>query len=475
MTTAATIDFTADDRPLVSAAQSLAQRLRDAGGHTALFAGGCVRDWLLGRTPKDIDIATSAAPAQIRRLFPQARAVGEAFGVMLVRRGGVDFEIATFRSDGDYADGRHPDSVVLHSSPEADAARRDFTINALFADPATGEIRDHVGGIDDLRAGRLRAVGDPRRRFTEDHLRLLRAVRFAARLGFDIDPDTWAAMRESAPRLAGIAPERVKMELDAILTGPAADRALRLLRDAGLLAVILPEVAALDGVEQGREHHPEGDVFTHVALMLKLAREDAEALRTTDDPPPGAHPLTPTLAWGILLHDIGKPPTAARKPDGTPIFHGHDVVGARMAEEITRRLRFSNAEREQVVALVASHMKFMHVQQMRQSTLKRFLRTPGFAEHLALHRADCRGSHGRLDNLGFCVAKLASFDSPEETALRPPPLLTGKDLKSLGYAPGPLFREILEAVEDAQLEDRLASREAAIGFVREGWPPDADA
>ncbi len=478
-------------------------RKLQAAGHQALFAGGCVRDWLLGlRTPKDIDVATSAGPEEVRAVFPHAKAVGEAFGVMLVRRRRFEFEIATFRSDMTYRDGRRPEAVELHDSPEVDAKRRDFSINGIFYDPLAERVLDYVDGLADLEAGHVRAIGEPAHRFGEDHLRLLRAVRFAARFGFEIEPHTWEALGELAPKLALIAPERIKMELDTILRGPRPDWAMDAMQQAGLMRAVLPEVAALDGLPHASPHHPEGDVFTHVLRMLKQMRADTEALEAqgheraasgdeaesdgsepeeTDSEPwrclpsegplLGAKPATTTLAWAVLMHDAAKATTFDYGKTGHPHFYGHDRAGAELAEAVAERLRFSNEERHRVHELVRLHMRFLHIREMRASTLKRFLREPHFDEHLALHRLDCLSSGRDLSGLRFALDKLYEYAAATSAeSLRPPPLLTGNDLKQLGYKPGPRFKEMLTWLEEQQLEGQLTERNAAIAALREAFP-----
>lgn len=427
-------------------ARDIIEELR-ARGHQALLVGGCVRDLLLERKPKDWDVATSATPDEVAALFPGSQLVGAHFGVVLVRTGDAAVEVATFRSDHDYRDGRHPASVTFETDPREDVLRRDFTINALLLDPADGRVLDYVVGQQDLRDGVIRTVGEARRRFAEDHLRMLRAIRFAARFGFTIEAETMAAIQELAGEIRNVSAERVRDELVRILTEGGARRGFELLDESGLLARILPEVAAMKGVAQPPEFHPEGDVWTHTLIMLELM---------------GKPPLT--LALGVLLHDVAKPPTF-RVADRIR-FDGHAELGARMTAEIMTRLRFSLDEIEAVRALVAGHMRFRDVQTMKESTLKRFLRTDNFDEHLELHRIDCTSSHGQLDNWDYARQKLLEVP-PEQ--LRPPRLLTGKDLIAQGYRPGPLFREILEAVETGQLEGRLTTSEDALRFVRENY------
>jgi poly(A) polymerase len=418
-------------------------------GHQAYLVGGCVRDLILGREPADYDVATDARPERVQELFPRSLSVGAKFGVILVVEDETQVEVATFRSDIGYTDGRHPDAVVYSTTPKEDVQRRDFTINGLLMDPATGEVLDFVGGRADLSAGIVRAIGDPLRRFEEDKLRMLRAVRFAARFGFQIEPDTMTAIQKLAPKVLEVSLERIRDELTKLLTEGAARRGFELLDESGLLPVVLRDIARMKGVEQPPQFHPEGDVWIHTRMMLeKLAPR-----------------CSPTLAWGVLLHDVGKPPTfAPAKGPGTRIrFDGHVEVGARMAEHICRNLRFSNEDVEQVVSLVANHLRFKDVRDMRTATLKRFVRLPHFEEHLELHRLDCLASHGSLDAYTFVQQFL--LETPPEKVF-PPKLVTGDDLKSMGLVPGPRFREILLAVEEAQLEGRLQDRESALQFAR---------
>ncbi len=429
-------------------AGAIVRKLREAG-HRAYLAGGCVRDLLLGRAPKDYDVATSARPGEVSALFPGSGLVGAHFGVVMVRDGAAQVEVATFRSDGAYSDHRRPDEVTFETDPRADVQRRDFTINSMMLDPETGEVLDFVDGRGDLDRRLIRATGDPRRRFAEDHLRMLRAVRFAARFGFAVEDATLAAIGDLSGEIASVAAERVREELVRILIEGGARRGFELLDESGLLARILPEVAAMKGVEQPPEFHPEGDVWIHTLLMLgKLDRP----------------PLT--LALGVLLHDVGKPPTF-RRADRIR-FDGHVEEGARMAVEILTRLRFPAEEIRQVEALVAHHMRFKDAPRMKESTLKRFLRMDRFDEHLELHRLDCLSSHGMLGNWEFAMEKIR--ETPPE-ALRPLRLLSGDDLIAAGFRPGPEFRRWLDAVETAQLEGRISTREEALELVRAG-PPD---
>ncbi len=432
-------------------------------GFQAYLVGGCVRDLLLGREPADFDVATSATPAQVMETFPETYAVGAQFGVVLVPSPGGEcadgeegtsksyvVEVATFRSDLGYSDGRHPDEVRFTRDPREDVARRDFTINGMMLDPVTGEVLDFVGGRRDLEAKLIRAIGDPNRRFGEDKLRMLRAVRFAARFEYEIETDTLAAIRQLARDVHLVSRERVRDELTKMLTEGHARRAFLLLDQTGLLKEVLPEISLMKGVKQPPEFHPEGDVFVHTLLLLENL----------------PLPCPPTLAWGALLHDVGKPATFRVAPDRIR-FDGHVEVGVKIAEEICTGLRFSNHDTDQVLSLVDNHMRFGHVTRMKESTLKKFMRLPGFDEHLALHRADSLASHGNLSTYDFLQNKLAEI--PPEN-IRPSALMTGDDLIAAGYVPGPRFREILEAVEDAQLEGRLLSREDALAFVKTAFP-----
>ncbi len=423
-------------------ARLVVTRLKSSG-HQAYFVGGCVRDLLLGGQPKDYDVATDARPDQITVLFPDSGLVGAHFGVVLVREQNAQVEVATLRSDHAYVDGRHPMGVDFETDPRQDVLRRDFTINALLLDPDRDEVLDFVGGRDDLRDGVVRAIGDPEARFREDHLRMLRAVRFAARLDFQIDATTLDAIRRLHGLIQTVSAERVRDEVVRILTEGGARRGFELLDAASLLCEILPEVAAMKGVAQPPEFHPEGDVWTHTLLLLEQLRN------------PGA-----SLALGALLHDVGKPPTF-RRADRIR-FDGHVETGVEMTTAILTRLRFSNDVIRQVTALVANHMRFKDAPQMKESTLKRFLRLENFPEHLELHRLDCVSSHGNLENYQLVLRKMQEL--PQEK-LKPPPLITGDDLIAAGYQPGPAFARILAVVEDAQLESRIHTREDAMGLV----------
>jgi len=428
-------------------ARHIVATLRQSG-HRAWLVGGCVRDLLLGAEPKDFDVSTDARPERLLELFPGSGCVGTHFGVALVRREGASVEVATFRSDHDYADGRRPAAVRFETDPRQDVLRRDFTINGLMLDPESGAVLDYVDGRADLESRVVRAIGDPGVRFREDHLRLLRAIRFAARLGFQIEPATFEAIRSNHRSILRVSAERVRDELTRILTEGGARRGFELLDASGMLAVLLPEVAAMKGVEQPPEYHPEGDVWAHTLLLLgKLGRP------------------TPTLAWGALLHDVGKPPTF--RVAERIRFDGHVEAGVALTHKILSRLRFSREDMEQVEALVANHMRFLDVQRMRESTLKRFLRLPRFDEHLELHRLDALASNGWLEDYEFVKRRR---DELSEERLRPPRLISGDDLVEEGYRPGPLFTEILAAVEDAQLEGAIATRDEALDLVRARFP-----
>jgi len=423
------------------------------GGYQALLAGGAVRDLLLQRIPTDYDVATNATPSEVLRLFPNGLDIGAQFGVVLVRRESLKVEVATFRSDLGYSDGRHPDQVVYSQTPEEDVQRRDFTINGLLMRHDTGEVLDFVGGRTDLSANTIRAIGEPSRRFAEDKLRMLRAVRFAARFGYTIEPATFSAIRKHAAEIHLVSAERIREELNKLLTEGSARRGFELLDELGLLRELLPEIAAMKGVPQPPQFHPEGDVWIHTLLMLQGLPAEVSS----------------TLAWGVLLHDIGKPPTfrPASETGDRIRFDGHVEIGVRMADALCSRLRFSNDDTDQIKALVANHMKFKDVSQMRQSTLKRFVRIPNFNEHLELHRLDCQSSHGKLDAYDAVRTFLAQTPPAQ---VRPPRLLSGDDLKDLGYTPGPEFQKILATLEDAQLEEAVQTRDQALDFVRRHYP-----
>jgi poly(A) polymerase len=438
-------------------AERVCRTLREAG-HQAYFVGGCVRDLILGREPADYDVATDATPDRVQQLFPRSLAVGAQFGVIVVTDeaasgDSIQVEVATFRSDVGYSDGRHPDHVVYAKSSAEDVRRRDFTINALLLDPETQDVLDFVGGRDDLRAGIIRAIGRPEDRFREDKLRMVRAVRFAARFRYAIEAATFTAITKLAPEIHQVSDERLHDELTKLLTEGAARRGFELLDETRLLPELLPEVARMKGVEQPPQFHPEGDVWTHTLMML-------EGLTAG---------CSPTLAWGVLLHDVGKPPTFAPPsgPNGRIRFDRHVEVGVVMAEEICRRFRFSNDDTAQIAALVANHLKFKDVPQMKPATLKRFVRLDRFEEHLELHRLDCLSSHRHLENYQLVRQFLA--DTPPEQ-VRPPRLLTGDDLVALGLKPGPSFKAILETIEEAQLNGKISTKDEAVRLVRDLSP-----
>ena len=440
--------------PKAIEAVRIADTLREHG-HSAYLVGGCVRDLILGREPADYDVTTSATPDEVMHIFPQTYAVGAQFGVVLVpvRQDAPDgapdnyaIEVATFRSDGAYSDGRHPDEVKFSKDTRMDVQRRDFTINGMLLDPDSTEILDYVGGREDLQSGVIRTIGEPHQRFTEDKLRMLRAVRFAARFGYTIDSQTFAAIRELAPQIHQVSHERVRDEILKMLTEGHARRAFELLNETNLLEQVLPEIKKMQGVEQPPQYHPEGDVWIHTLMLL-------EGL------PAGC---SETLALGALLHDVGKPPTFRVAPDRIR-FDGHAEIGTRMAEEICRRFRLSNEDTDQVLSLVANHMRFGDVMKMKDSTLKRFFRLPKFEEQLELHRLDCSSSHRDLSLYDFAREKFHTLPAEE---IRPTPLITGADLIAAGYQPGPLFKDLLTAVEDAQLDGSISTKEEAMGLVR---------
>jgi poly(A) polymerase len=425
-------------------------------GYQAFLVGGCVRDILLGREPADYDVTTDALPDHVEEIFPGSLTVGAKFGVVIVPEmpaspdaERLQVEVATFRADLGYSDGRHPDHVEYTKSPQADVQRRDFTINAMLLDPQTNEILDLVGGRADLSAGIIRAIGDPELRFGEDKLRMVRALRFAARFGYSIEPFTLQAIQNLAAGITQISMERLRDELTKILTEGSARRGFELLDQTGLLVHLLPEIAKMKGVEQPPQFHPEGDVWIHTLMMIGSLAAGS----------------SPTLAWGVLLHDVGKPPTFTPPsgPNGRIRFDRHVEVGLKMAEEICRRFRFSNEETEQILALVANHMRFKDVPQMKPSTLKRFVRMDRFDEHLELHRLDSLASHRMLDNYDF-VGRFMDETPPEQ--VRPARLLTGDDLIALGLKPGPGFKTLLYNVEEAQLNGTIHTHEDALSLAK---------
>jgi poly(A) polymerase len=451
-----------------TSALKIVQKLRQAG-HRAYWVGGCVRDLLLRRTPRDYDVATSAWPEEVQRLFPCTMAVGAKFGVVLVEEDGWQVEVSTFRSDGLYEDGRHPSGVCYTPDPRQDVLRRDFTINGMMYDPLEEQLLDWVGGQEDLQNGLIRAIGNPLARFREDRLRLMRALRFAARFGYVMEETTAVALLSEAPRIVEVSAERIREELGRILTEGSAARGLSLLDEYGLVKLLLPEVSALHGVEQPPQYHPEGDVWIHTLKMLELmdrTRQQLGGAASEETVIPGIQDYPGlTLAMGVLLHDIGKPPTFEVRDRIR--FHGHAETGARMAAGICERLRFSRKQSDQILALVRDHLKFIELSRMRPATLKRFLRQPDFAEHLELHRLDCLASHGILEN--YLLAR-ESWRQLQPEEAHPARLLSGHDLTRMGYIPGPLYQQILRSLEDAQLDGEIRSREEAVQFVRSRFP-----
>jgi tRNA nucleotidyltransferase/poly(A) polymerase len=434
--------------PMEKTAREIAARLRE-DGHIAYFAGGCVRDMVRGLTPNDYDIATDVRPEEVQKLFPRTYSVGAHFGVIIVLENGFQFEVATFRSDEGYIDGRHP-TAVRFSSPEEDAKRRDFTINGMFYDPVAEEVIDFVGGRADIAAKLVRAIGDPAQRFAEDRLRMLRAVRFATVLDYKIDNQTWDALVANASSIDQISAERIRDELVRILTSPNRVRGWDLLDSSGLMRAVLPEVVAMKGCQQPEQFHPEGDVFQHTRLMLQFLPEKVSV----------------PLVFSVVLHDVAKPRTATVDETGRIRFSGHDRMGAEMTEEIMRRLRFSGAEIEATFEMVRQHMVFKDVPKMREAKLKRFMARPTFNDELELHRVDCEGSHRMLDNYEFLLRKREEFATEP---IIPPPLVRGEDLIALGLKPGPKFGEILEAAETQQLEGKLRTREEALEWVKQEY------
>jgi poly(A) polymerase len=428
-----------------AAARSIVERLRSKG-FEALYAGGCVRDRLLGLEPHDYDVATSARPEQVEALFPRTVPVGAQFGVILVLEQGEEIQVATFRGDGVYLDGRHPESVV-YTDAEGDARRRDFTVNGLFCDPLKDEILDFVGGRDDLEAGILRAIGNPSERFAEDKLRMLRAIRFATTLGSTIDPATWAAVKRHAPEIHAVSAERIRDEFCKILLSPNRVRGFDLLDESGLLREILPEMEPLKECDQPPDFHPEGDVFVHTRLMLSLLKPEASL----------------PLVLSVLFHDLGKPATRMVDDTGRIRFNGHEGVSERISLTILQRLRFPNEVIDAVLPAVRLHMSFKDVPNMRVATLKRMMARPTFDDELELHRVDCLGSHGMLDNHAILIAKREEFS---HEPLIPSPLITGNDLIALGWKPGPRFAEILQAVQTRQLEGFLTTREESLVWLK---------
>ncbi|MDI6776618.1 MAG: HD domain-containing protein [Syntrophales bacterium] len=446
-----TVD-TIDKIPVSGEAAAGIVRQLQRAGHEAYLVGGCVRDLLRGIEPVDYDIVTSARPDEVQALFPHTVPVGVSFGVVLVIEGGRSYEVATFRTEDGHEDGRRPSQVKFATAKE-DVYRRDFTVNGLLLEIETGRIIDYVGGCQDIERRLIRTIGEPEERFSEDYLRVLRAVRFAANLGFEIDQQTLDAVKRHVPAIRRISAERTREELTRLLTGGGARRGMKLLAATGLLAVLLPEVEAMRGVVQPPTFHPEGDVWEHTLRMLDLlpggAGKEADAC----------------LAWGVVMHDIGKPCTRSEDESGVH-FYGHVRRGEEIAGAILQRLRFSRADMETIIDLVHCHMLFIHIKEMRPNKLKRLLRKPRFDLHLELHRLDCLGSHGFLDNYKFCKTKLAELATEE---LHPPRLITGHDLIAMGFRPGPIFSEILKAVEDAQLDGEILTGDEARRLVMTRW------
>ena len=431
------------DQPEFRAAAAIAATL-EAAGFPTRFVGGSVRDLLLGGTPHDYDLVTAANPDELAKFFPDRKLVGKAFGVSLVRSGEFEFEVAAAREERNYLDGRHPESIRCTRDLAVDVARRDFTINALMLDPATGTVTDTVGGLADLRSGIVRTVGDPRRRFSEDYLRMFRAVRFAARFGFELEPDTRRAIVELAPRTALLPAERIRSEVERILLSPRPDEGVELLSATGILAAALPEVEALHGVEQPPEFHPEGDVWRHTMLML--------------------HNLTlpsPRVAWSALLHDIGKPATAERDATGRVRFFGHESVGAGLADALLQRLRFANDERESIVSAVRNHMRFAAVRDMREAKVRQLIADPNFPVEAELHRLDCSACHGMMEGYCFLLDRLATAPRTE----LPEPWVKGRDLVAAGIPPQPAFSKVLKECFERQLAGEDAGKEAALAYA----------
>ncbi len=439
--------------PLYDAAKSVVKTLREAGYQT-YWVGGAPRDIRRGDEPDDIDLVSVATPEAIQAVYPDADLVGACFGVSLVKAGGFVFEVATCREERGYSDGRRPDAVRYTKNFELDIMRRDFTVNAMLYEPNSGELIDYVGALVDMDDRNIRTVGNPLDRFNEDYLRMLRAIRFAAKLDFNLAPSTFNAIGKLAPKIKLLAPERVRQELELMLTGESPATALRLLKSTGLLAVVLPEVEALAGVAQPKKFHPEGDAWTHTLLMFDFLEEQPDA----------------ELAWSILLHDVGKPVTRTVDDNKVPHFYNHEVEGARIAATVAERLRFSNAMRDRVVHAVRNHMRMAAVCNMREATVKRLLSEPELPLELELHRVDCLASHGMMSCYEFLRDRLAGM---KDAIVLPEPLLTGDDLIAAGYQPGPEFREILDRIMDEQLDGVLTDKAGALQYLRENFPPES--
>ena len=444
---AAVLEYPPPRSDIFRTAAGIAARLNRAG-FEAWLVGGCVRDMVLGKQPKDYDITTSARPEEVMALFPHSIPVGAAFGVVTVVENNCNFEVATFREERDYMDGRRPETLRYSQTPEEDVSRRDFTINALLYDPVNCRIVDHTGGLADLRRGLIRTIGDAETRFSEDYLRMLRAVRFTSRLHFELESKTLAAIRKLAAKLNLLSMERVRDELTAMLKDSSREQAFRLLSECGILGVVLPEIEALHGVEQPKQFHPEGDVFEHTMLLLRhIAYPSAE------------------IGWAALLHDVGKPRSQTFGPDGVPHFYGHDSMGAELAENILHRLKMTSALTEHVTAAVRNHMRFAFVQKMRPAKWRRLIADPNFPLELELHRLDCSACHGFLENYLWLLDRMDELDRTGIQAM-PPPLLTGHDLIACGVKPGPRMGQLLDALRDLQLEERIATREEALEALK---------
>jgi len=437
---------------LLDTAKEVVSELRNAG-HKAYCVGGCARDTLLKIAPKEYDITTSATPEEVSKIFPHTVPIGVTFGVILVIIGQYKFEVATFRKDLSYSDGRHPDSVTYSTLEQEDVLRRDFTINGMLYDPIEEEVIDHVGGIDDLENKIIRTIGDPYERFNEDKLRMMRAVRFNSRYNFELDLNTFQAIEKLAPEITQVSSERIRDEIIKIITQKNPGHGLKMLSECGLLKYVLSDVEIMNGVEQPPQFHPEGDVFIHTCLVLDKLFQNEDGV------------VSPELAMGALLHDVGKPPTFS--VSDRIRFNGHDKLGAEMSKKICRDLKLSNKQIEIIYSLIREHLKFKDVSKMKKSTLKRFIGMPHFEEHMALHLADCQASHGITDAYDFIMEKFSEF---EEEEIKPAPLLSGKELIEMGYKPGPLFSEILNFVEEAQLEGEIEDVEDARKIVSQEYP-----
>jgi poly(A) polymerase len=441
---------------LLDFAREVVVELRKAG-HKAFCVGGCARDTLLGIEPKEYDITTSATPQEVSEIFPHTVPIGVSFGVILVITGKYQFEVATFRKDQSYTDGRHPDKVIYSSEEQEDVRRRDFTINGMLYDPIEEEVIDYVDGIRDIKSKIVQTIGDPYERLNEDKLRMMRAIRFSSRYNFELNLDTFLAIEKLAADITQVSGERIRDEITKIITQSNPGHGLNMLSVSGLLKYILPDVEIMNGVEQPPEFHPEGDVFIHTCLVLdKLHKNQAGV-------------VSPELAIGALLHDVGKPPTFS--VSDRIRFNGHDKLGADMSKEICRELKFSNKQIEVIYALIRDHLKFKDVFNMKKSTLKRFIGMPHFEEHMALHLADCQASHGLTAAYDFVMEKYNDF---EEEEIKPAPLISGRELIEMGYKPGPLFSDILNFVEEAQLEGEITNTQEAIEAVLENYPSDKD-